>query len=215
MQATTWIERISDETNPWLAANRKEEEGDPLHAFTLYLEDAGECLRQKAYVKAALSCSCAADCLAKMGRFPDAKSLIAETAHIYLENADSVIGKSVREALWSLREAHEYFQLAEDPRAAREVYERLFHLASRVDPNIGIDEFTQTPPSRASMFGGKSANEGFGLDNSSLVTEPLEQFMRLRQSRYDLDSKLASSPPVVSARRRGPINEESIISQLG
>src|SRR5579863_501994 len=215
MQAITWIERISDETNPWLAANRKEEEGDPLQAFTLYLEDAGECLRQKAYVKAALSCSCAADCLAKMGRFSDAQMLITETAHMYLENADSIIGKSVREALWSLREAHEYFLLSEDTHAAEEVRERLVHLASRVDPNIGIDEFIQTPPLRTSLFGGNVANNTFDLGNSSLVTEPIEQFMRVRQMGHGLDSKAVSSTAAVTARRRGPINEASIISQLG
>lgn len=215
MEAITWIDRITDETNPWLTATKKEEEDDLPQAAKLYLKDAGECLKQNVLVKAALSCSCAADCLAKVGQVHNAQVLYSETAHLYLENADSVIGKSVRESLWSLREAHEYFLLAEDKLASRQVYERLIHLASRVDPKIGNGEMIQAPLSRTPIIGGKNVREPFALNNSADIAESLEQFLRLRRSRDELEIKLVPSTVVTGARRRGPINEESIISQLG
>lgn len=215
MEAITWIDRITDETNPWLTANKKEEEDDFPQAVKLYLDDAGECLRQNVLVKAALSCSCAADCLTKLGQFHSAQLLYSETAHLYLENADYVIGKSVRESLWSMREAHEYFLLAEDKLAAKQVYDRLIHLESRVDPNIGNGETTRMRQSRTPVIGGKSVRETFPLDDSAGVAESLEQFLRLRRSRDGVEIKSTPSAAVATARRRGPINEESIISQLG
>jgi hypothetical protein len=215
MEAVTWIERITDETNPWLTASKKEDERDFSQAVTLYLKDAGECLKQGALVKAALSCSCAADCLAKVNQFRDAQRLYSETAHLYLENANFVIGKSVRESLWSLREAHEYFLLAEDKLATRQVYDRFIHLASRVDPNIGNGEMTQVPPSRTPILGGKNVKDAFPPANSTRMAESLEQFLRLRRSRDGLQIAPAPSTAVAAARRRSSINEESIISQLG
>jgi hypothetical protein len=215
MEAITWIDRITDETNPWLTATKKEEEDDLPQAAQLYLKDAGECLKQDSLVKAALSCSCAADCLSRVGQLDKAQLLYSEAAHLYLENADFVIGKSVRESLWSLREAHEYFLLAGDKLASRQVSDRLVHLASRVDPNVGNEEITRVPQSRTPVIGGKSIKETFPLSNSTDMVASLEQFLRLRRSRDGLEIKSAPSTAVTAARRRGPINEESIISQLG
>jgi hypothetical protein len=215
MEATTWIDRITDETNPWLTASKKEEESDFPQAVTLYLKDAEECLKQEKLVKAALSCSCAADCLAKIGQFRDAQLLYSETAHLYLENANFVIGKSVRESLWSLRESHEYFLLAEDKLAAQHVYDRLIHLASRVDPNNGSEAIAQLPTPRASILGRRSIEESIPYGMFTGMTESLEQFLRMRRSHHGLEVKPSPSKLVTTARRSGPINEESIISQLG
>jgi hypothetical protein len=215
MEAITWIDRITDETNPWLTATKKEEEYDFPQAVRLYLKDAADCLKQNVLVKAALSCSCAADCLTKLGQVRNAQLLYSETARLYLENAYLVIGKSVRESLWSLREAHEYLLLAEDKLAARQVYDRYIHLASRVDPNIGNEEMTQIPQPRAPFIGGKNIKETFSLNNPAEIAESLEQFLQLRRSRGGMETKSAPSAAVAAARRRGPINEESIISQLG
>jgi hypothetical protein len=215
MEATTWIDRITDETNLWLTASKKEGEDDFPQAVKLYLKDAGECLKQRVLVKAALSCSCAADCLTKIGQYRDAQVLYSETAHLYLENANLVIGKSVRESLWSLRESHEYFLLAEDKLAAQRVYDHFIHLASRVDPNIGNEAIAQIPVSRVSNFDRRSNKEAIPLGSSTGIAESLEQFLRLRRSRDELENKPSPSRPFATARRRGPINEESIISQLG
>jgi hypothetical protein len=218
MEAITWIERITDETNPWLTANMKEDEHDYLQAVTLYLKDAGECLSQNALVKAALSCSCAADCLAKIGQSYYAQVLYSETAHLYLENADSIIGKSVRESVWSLREAHEYFLLAEDKLGARQAYDRFIHLASRVDPNVGNQEMNKLPHPKQSIRGGNGGNtnrEEFPLDNSTDLAESLERFLLLRRSQHGPENEPAKSRAMAPDRTRGPINEESIISQLG
>lgn len=215
MEAITWIERITDETNPWLNAIKKEEEDDLPLAAELYLKDAGECLKRSALIKAALSCSCAADCLAKVGQLDKALLLYSEAAKLYLENADFVIGKSVRESLWSLREAHEYFLLAEDNLASRQVYDRLIHLASRVGQNIGNEEMPQVPRARTSVIGGKHTKEPLPINNSADILASLEQFLRLRRSRDRLGTSSAPSTAMTAGRRRGPVNEESIISQLG
>jgi hypothetical protein len=135
MEALTWIDRITDESNPWFVANKMEDERDFASAITFYLKDATDCLKRDLKAKAALSSSCAADCLAEMGQIHYAHRLYAESARTYLSNAESKIGTSVREALWSLREAFEHYQLAEDLGAAGQVRQRLIRLARRVDPN--------------------------------------------------------------------------------
>jgi hypothetical protein len=216
MEAVTWIDRITEETNTWFVANKKEDENDYLQATLLYLKDATDCLKQDQVVKGALSSSCAADCLAKLGQFRYARLLYSETARIYLANAESVIAISVRESLWSLREAYEYFLLAEDWLEARNVHDRLVYLAKRVDPNFGGHAIAEESQPAALPPVGKSVRESQPLDNSSGVPESIERFLLLRRSR----SGPAGSPAPLSAaksdkRRRQVQDEKSIISQLG
>ena len=58
------MDRITNESNLWLNAIKMEDEGSYLKAFVFYLKDSSECIKQNSFVRAALSCSCAADCLA-------------------------------------------------------------------------------------------------------------------------------------------------------
>jgi hypothetical protein len=213
MEAVTWIDRITEGTNPWFIANKKEDENDYLQAALLYLKDATDCLTQDFVVKAALSSSCAAECLSKMGQSHYAALLYSETARIYLANADSVIGKSVRESLWSLQEAYEYFLLAEDWSEARQTHDRLVSLARRVDPNFGGQGIAETPGP-----GSKRAEDVratvLPLAISSGVVESIEQFLQVRKSRPEPAVKPETSSR--SEKRRGQLRDEkSIISQLG
>ncbi len=117
-----------------------EDEGNYLEAFLNYLKDSSECIKQNSLVRAALSCSCAANCLAMTGNLPAARQLYMQTATIYENNANLVIGESVREALWSYQEAYECFSLACDNVKAQHIYEKYVSLSKKVNPFVGEKE---------------------------------------------------------------------------
>mgnify|MGYP006207602731 CR=1 FL=1 len=76
MQVKTWLQRLTDESNLWFNAVRAEDDGNLEDAISYYIKDALECARQRSLVRSALSCSCAANCLAKMGAWSPACMLI-------------------------------------------------------------------------------------------------------------------------------------------
>jgi len=111
-----------------------------LDASVFYLKDTVDCLKRSLLVRAALSCLCAADCLAKGGNMQEARNLYLEAASIYEENSDRIIGKSVRESLWSLQEAYEYFLFASDYYRAQHIFEKYTSLARKINPFFGEGE---------------------------------------------------------------------------
>jgi tetratricopeptide (TPR) repeat protein len=138
------MDRITNESNLWLNAIKMEDEGNYLKAFSFYLEDAGECVRQNSLVRAGLSCSCAADCLAMTGNLAAARQLYAQAASIYENNVHLVIGHSVREALWSYKEAYEYFNLACENDKAEHIYEKYLSLSRKINPFFGEKEAVES-----------------------------------------------------------------------
>ncbi|MFY3740749.1 MAG: hypothetical protein HMLIMOIP_001192 [Candidatus Nitrosomirales archaeon] len=114
-----------------------EEAGNFSEAFLVYLKDASESLNHGLLVRGALSCSCAATCLAKMGYSSEAHQLYLEAAMLYEENADLVIAKSIRESLWCLEEAYEHFLLASDRKRAERVFYKHVSLVTRINPFQG------------------------------------------------------------------------------
>jgi len=108
-----------------------EEDGRFAEATVLYLRDAAGCLSQGLQVRAALSCSCAASCLEKTGNYNAARNLYFETARMYEEQADAVFGRSIREALWLMQEAHDYFIIGGDPQKATQIYDKCASLARK------------------------------------------------------------------------------------
>lgn len=134
MQAVTWKDRITDGANLWLNATRIEENGDFAEAAVFYLKDGADCLKHGMAARAALSCSCAANCLEKVGDMNAARNLYFEAGKIYEETADSVFGDSIREALWLMQEAHDQYLLGGDEQKATETYERCVRLIRKVSP---------------------------------------------------------------------------------
>lgn len=116
-----------------------EDEGNYLQAFSFYLKDATECIRQNSLVRAALSCSCAAECLTHTGNLAAARQLHLQTASLYEKNADKVISYSVREALWSYQQAYEYYAFACETKA-NDIYEKYVSLSRKVNPFSGEKE---------------------------------------------------------------------------
>lgn len=179
MQVKTWLQRLTDESNLWFNAVKAEDEGNFESAVSYYIEDALECIKQRSLVRAALSCSCAANCLAKMGAWSPARTLYSEAGGIYVENSEVAMSESIREALWSLQEAFENYSLAGDDAAAT-VRSRYVALAARTSP------FSKA---------GKAAK-----DLESRRAEPVKQ--ELEEARIP-DGLAKEIEDFVSARRSG------------
>ena len=140
LKIETWMHRITSESNLWLNAVKMEEEGNFFEAFFLYLKDAAESLQKNLLVRAALCCSCAANCLSLSGNLAVSRQLYLQTAMLYETNGESIIGESVREALWSYKECYDYYRLACDSEKTQVVYDKYVSLARRINPFLGEED---------------------------------------------------------------------------
>src|SRR5579872_411127 len=109
MSVRTWMDAFTDDRNSWLNALRSEDSKDYVSSAALYLDDAARCLMAGTPSRAALSCTCAASCLVNLGELKDAKTLYVQAALLYERNSDIAIGHSLRESIWSLLHAYEYY----------------------------------------------------------------------------------------------------------
>jgi hypothetical protein len=209
MQAVTWIDRIADESNLWLNAVKYEDQGDLTQAVSLYLRDASDCLARKAPVKAALSCSSAADCLLRLRLYDDARLLYREAAIVYLEGAEST--KSVRELLWTFKEAWIQFQTADDKGMADGVFRRFSTLTRRVDPFPAESALIPRPRSVAEL---ERQDKGAPSRSAELDLE-VEVFLNARRSGHY--ERHEPNRPIATRKNgaRTHSNEKSIINQLG
>ena len=217
MQTSTWVDRITDESNPWLNAIKSEDERDFVSAVRLYLKDASDNLEQNMPAKAALSAACAADCLEKLSLFSAARLLYGETAAIYSENADRVAGISVRELLWSLQESSQFYLMSGEKAKSEEAYKRYMTISKRV--NL----FTEDRTARAMEIGsGAPRAPSDGRDAApppaaSRVVKDVEEFLTMRKTGFRKAQKpVAPRTAGPSKSRRGnTYDEKSIINQLG
>jgi len=194
----TWSDRLIDRDNYWLNAVNLEDDGNLFDAVIFYLQDAGACLKKHSLVRAALSCSCAATCLAKTGNSKHANSLYREAATLYEENADSIISESIRESLWSLEEAYEYYFVADEFENAQIVYDKYMSLATRTSPLLGLEERKETLEFR------KLNSQVIKFNDRSLPTRQItsevigavEQLLELRKSTRQYDIDLGTHPEI-------------------
>jgi len=180
----TWSDRLIDRDNYWLTAVNMEDDGNLFDAVKFYLKDAIECLNKDSLGRTALSCSCAANCLAKTGNSEHASALYRETAALYEENADSVIADSIRESLWSLEEAYEYYFVADDFDKAQNAYDKYMVLAKKINPLFGLEEQKETLEFRkfnaqAIKFNNRSLPK---RQISSEVKWAMDELLQLRNS---------------------------------
>jgi hypothetical protein len=208
--ATTWKDKVADPSNLWLNATRSEEDGRFAEATVFYLRDAAACLTSNLGARAALSCSCAASCLEKTGNINAARNLYFEAAKIYEEQAAAAFRTSIREALWLLQEAHDYFILGGDAQKATQVYDQCASLVRKSSPFVTSEALDRVLRIRR---GSAVRPVSFGLPapQTSDMNGAIEGFMRLRDMQV---SKSAASPaetPSVRAQRR-PSIEKSIVS---
>ena len=190
MKAKTWIDRITDDDNLWFNAIKLEDGRNYFEAFVCYLKDSSECLKHNSLVKAALSCSCAAICLANQGNPMAARQLYLETARIYEENADFIMGESIRESLWSLQEAYEYYLLGGNNDKAERVYNKALFLAGKVNPFSGEDEIMQRMKLRKKHADDTMNVSHTNLQTSDKIEEEIQKFMRLRKPNFIIDNMI-------------------------
>lgn len=181
MKVKTWTDRITDESNLWLNAI-KMEDGEDFHKATiLYIEDATECLKSALYIRSALSCLCAAECLSKTGYLEDARRLYLEAAMAYEKNADLVIGESVRESLWSLQEAYENFLLASDYYRAQQIFDKYLSLARKLNP-FGENETMDVLRAKKKSIENIKAHINPALKNSNEISAAIDHLTSMRSS---------------------------------
>lgn len=208
MKITTWLDRITDESNTWLSAVKAEEGSEFGRAATLYLEDASESLEAGSAVRAALSCSCAASCLWKLGAEGDARRLYFEAGVIYSETAGSKFSTSLREALWALQRAYICFVMAGDVKESEKAKDEFHVLAGRANPFVernGFDLPEVSPPVRGA--------EGANSASPKVYSVPLGRLLMLRRK-----SKIDGGPiwDARKARESGEaLDQESLAGQLG
>lgn len=171
------MDRITNESNLWLNAIKMEDEGNYLNAFIFYLKDSAECVKKNSLVRGALSCSCAADCLAMDGNVAGARQLYLQTAMLYEKNADTVIGHSVREALWSYQEAYEYYNLACENNRAQHVYERHVSLSRKTNPFYGEKEAMESLRIRKTVLEEHTKIPATNMQVSADVDNAIQNFL--------------------------------------
>lgn len=184
MKIKNWTDRITDESDLWLNAVKMEDGNDLLEASVYYLNDAANSLKHNMLVRTALSCLCAAECLVRMGHHADARRLYLETAIIYEENADRILGESIREALWSLQEAYENFLLASDQSGAQHIFEKYVFLARKLNPFFGEGETMELLKSKKESIENikKTWRYSDNIKNSNKLYTAIENLINLRQS---------------------------------
>jgi len=127
-----------------------------------------------------------------MGYLPKARQLYLEAAMLYEENADLVIAKSIRESLWCLEEAYEYFLLASDRDRAEKVFFKHVSLISRVNPfqeeakNDSLPRVKLQEETMQSMSNQQQASHVTRMtisDNAHLseITKAIENFSRSKE----------------------------------
>jgi hypothetical protein len=212
------MDAITDDTNLWLRAVRSHDSGDYLTAFTMYINDAAGCLKKGAINRAALSCSCAADCLMELGMPDEGRRLYYESAMLSKINAQSSIGTSIRESLWSLLQSYDRFLLAGDNNEAEKVYLKYISLARRTNPIDGEAEATETLRLRRheSRFEQKPTTQDRSLPKQNLpsdlvkVRSDIEKFVSLR-NKLEISAANRGQPPTLGQQRNLHV-ERSIIS---
>ncbi len=133
LEKKTWVDRLTDKSNLWLNAVRLEDEEDFTNAAVFYLQDAKEFLQRGLLARAALSCSCAAKCIQNINH-EKARNFYSKAGEIYESNADFSNGKSIREILWSLKEAYINYLMANEDSRAKEAHTKFLSLQKKINP---------------------------------------------------------------------------------
>lgn len=104
----TWAEKVTDDSNAWLAARRLEVEGDLQGAAQAYARDADVWCQRGHPARAALSRACEARCLSILGA--DGMSGYEHAGDLYLEAARRTLRDDPRAALQLLDRAQGCFE---------------------------------------------------------------------------------------------------------
>ena len=189
IKAWAWVEELANESNLWLSAVKAEGGEEFNSAITFYLKDAKRCLEEGWMTRAALSCSCTANCLMKVGLTDEAHRVYAEAGAIYVEHANNIISNSIREALWSLHQAYISYNSAQEQYNAQTVYDQYVSIASKVSPfyntkeRVDLVDFTKRSPLNISNTSIQQ------LSSSDLQNFPLSQEAKVAIEKFFIERR--------------------------
>ena len=217
MQVKTWLHRLTDEQSDWFNAIKAEDEDRLTEAALYYLKDAQDWINRRSTVRIALSCSCAANCLANMGVWSEARKLYFESASIYVKNSEIVMSESIREALWSLQEAFENYLLAGEDHLAEVIMDRYIKLAARTSPfskkEQAMKELNLRKNAIYSVIASRSAKSNTSI--SDKLAKEIDSFLQARKSLIEEPAKFDANDDVlksINASGGSKLNEKSIVS---
>lgn len=179
MQVNACSEKIPNESHLWLSATRNEDVGNLEESFRLYLLHSIEQLKKDSLINAALSCACAAKCAQTMNLNQISGKLCSESGKIYEEYSENILPKSIREALWSILAAYEYYILAGDVKRANSLEEKFVNLKQRLNPFYGEKEAVSLLREQKNNIPNFSFEEN-KVNISKTVLNALEEFLRFR-----------------------------------
>lgn len=148
----TWVEKVTDDGNSWLAARRLEDEEMYDEAALYYVQDAKKWLAEKLESRVALSAQCAARCLDLAGNDGKATRMYVTAGNHYVRAAEASLLLSPREASWAFERAADCYKLGGDPVAAlsaslraRQIDDVLTTSSMRVQEGRGKPPFPRKP----------------------------------------------------------------------
>lgn len=211
MKIKNWTDKITDEFDPWFNALKMEDGADFVEASVLYLEDATRSLQKKLFLRAALSCLGAAECLVRVGHTTDARKLFLETAMIYEENGEQILGTSIRESLWSLQQAYENFILASDYYRAQQVFDKYIFVAKKLNPFYGEKETMELLNAKKKEMEDiqQSWIASSNIKDENKLYEAIEKLTNLRQSSQSHSKSIGQIHELIKQNKEVPSHEKN------
>lgn len=116
----TWVEKVTDDTNSWLLAANLQREGHFEDAASHYIKDASE-QKDKNILRAALSISSAANCLANIDKIQESARLFLRASKLYETASESVNGDYKLKNWLSERISYCYMRASNSDKGTAEV----------------------------------------------------------------------------------------------
>jgi hypothetical protein len=110
--AAAWLLRLQREDNPWLKAERMEQQGQLAAARQFYLEDAHQQDGRGHHARAAVARAASAEIMVRLGDEPLAQSERRGAAEQFRRHAELAMAWSLREAAWAYEQAATQYQKA-------------------------------------------------------------------------------------------------------
>jgi len=207
------MDSFTDEQNTWFNAVRLEDSSDYSSATLAYIDDAARCLGRNHFVRAAMSAAGAASCLATLGDPESGIELYSISALLYEHNAKIGMAKSMRESLWSLLHAFEYYTLVSDHISAERASKKYADLARRVDRFESRGIFDALKYRRENVLLARSsllalAGSGKNIQSQRKIHLALNTLLKLVQS------TITESDGVSAGQRKaGPMDLENEVDE--
>ena len=141
-QTAVWLQRLQRDDNPWLNAERMEQQGQLADARRLYLEDAHQQDGRRHFARAAVARAASAEIVARLGNERLAQSERRGAGEQFHRHAEQAMAWSLREAAWAYEHAATQYEkagLSKQAEAMRRCANDLhLHLALPVDGLGGL-----------------------------------------------------------------------------